>query len=118
MEPRITEFPAVRFDGDGEQLPFSESDIDRLVPLVTEHYAPRRFALCQVDRDDEGRPFDVCVIAWGLQVGLADDSVEVFGYPDASGQGMRGSFQSADSALRVLRGHDDVRIAWADPETA
>jgi hypothetical protein len=117
MDVTATHFPEIPFDDDGERLPFSEPDIDRLVPLMTEHYAPRRFALCQVDRDDEGRPFDVCVIAWGLQPGH-DDSVVVFGYPDESGRGMHGSFQSADDALRILRGRDDIRLAWADPETA
>ncbi|MFC5287501.1 hypothetical protein ACFPM7_10605 [Actinokineospora guangxiensis] len=118
MNVTADDFPAVPFNEDGERLPFSEPEIDRLVPLMTEHYAPRRFALCQIDRDDEGRPFDVCVIAWGLQVGQDDDSVVVFGYPDGSDRAMHGTFQSADNALRILRGRDDVRLAWADPETA
>jgi hypothetical protein len=110
--------PEVRFDNEGNQLPFSESEVNQLVPLVAHHYAPRRFALCEVERDSDGQPFDVHVIAWGIQTGLSDDSVQVFGYTDANGQSMRGSFASAERAVQLLRGQGDVRLAWVDAESA
>ena len=112
----VTDWPDVPFDDNGERMPFSEADITRLVPLMAHDYAPRRFALCEVVRDESGRPWDVSVIGWGLQVGLTDDSVAVVGYPDDSGRAVRGEFRSADMAARILGGADDVRLVWVDEE--
>ena len=108
--------PDIRYDNEGNQLPFSEVEIDQLVPVLAHHYAPRRFALCKIERDSDGQPFDVHMIAWGIQTGLSDDPVQVFGYPDATGQSMRGSFASAERAARLLGNRSDIRIAWVDPE--
>lgn len=108
------DWPAVRFDDDGRQAAFTDDEIDRLVPLVAHHLAPRRFALCAIERDERGRPYDVSVLGWGLQLGLTDDSVSVLGYPDHSGQRVRGEFHSAEAAVRVLGGRDDVRLVWVD----
>ncbi|MFC5287459.1 hypothetical protein ACFPM7_10395 [Actinokineospora guangxiensis] len=107
----MTAIPQVRFDERGKQLPFTEQEVDTLIPLVTEHYAPRRFALCQVVRDDEGHAFDVSIVAWGIE---SDDSASVVGYSDAYGQRMRGTFQSAEDAVSLLAAGGDLRLAWVD----
>lgn len=110
----MNEWPAVRFGEDGTVQPFTEPEIDTMVPLMAQHFAPRRFALCGVVRDHDGSPVDLQVIAWGMQTGLEDDSVTVFGVPDESGHTVRGSFGSAELAARVLGGPDDVRLSWVD----
>jgi hypothetical protein len=107
----MTTIPRVRFDEQGKQLPFTEQEVDTLIPLITEHYAPRRFALCQVVRDDEGHAVDVSIVAWGIE---SDDSVSVVGHSDAHGQRMRGTFQSAEDAACLLAAGGDVRLAWVD----
>jgi hypothetical protein len=107
----VAEFPLMRFDDRGERLPFTEQEIDALVPLMTRHYAPRRFALCEVVRDDDGKPFDVAIVAWGIEMG---EEVSVVGYPDEHGRRLRGTFSSAESAVGLLSVANDLRLAWAD----
>lgn len=107
----MDESPEVRFDDQGKQLPFTEQEIETLIPMLTQQYAPRRFALCGVVRDGEGKPFDVEIVAWGLD---DDESVSVVGYPDASGKRMRGTFKSAESAVSLLGAGGDLRLAWVD----
>lgn len=105
------ELPRIRFDGQGRQLPFTEQEVDALIPLVTQHYAPRRFALCGIVRDDDGKPLDVQIVAWGMD---DDGSVSVVGLPDEHGHTMRGTFESAESAASLLGTRGDLRLAWVD----
>lgn len=110
----MIDFPKIKFTEDGTQLPFTEQEVDALVPLITRHYAPRRFALCGVVRDEDGKPIDVQIVAWGMD---DDGSVSVIGRPDAYGQGMWGTFESAESAVSLLSLGGELRLAWVDAPT-
>lgn len=124
MDAEEPDLPSPRFDDEGKLLPYTEDEVDRLVPLLAEHYAPRRFALCEVCRDEAGQARDIRVIAWGMRVGggdsgsdddAGDERVVVSGYPDDDGRTISGSFTSADTARWVLAGGTDLRVGWADP---
>lgn len=108
----MDESPQVRFDERGKQIPFTEQEVDALIPLLTQEHAPRRFALCGVVRDGDGKPFDVEIVAWGMDDD--DGSASVVGYPDASGKRMRGTFKSAESAVSLLGAGGELRLAWVD----
>ncbi|MGQ0839875.1 hypothetical protein [Actinokineospora sp.] len=112
------DWPEPRMGPSGEVLPFTESEVDRMIPMLAEHFAPRRVALCGVVRDDHGHALDVQVIGWGLQMGDDDERIEVVCYRNDNGNPVHGSFKSAERAVRVLSAGQDVRMAWADPELA
>ena len=77
---------------------------DELTELVTE-CAPRRFALCWLDPDEE----DGGVLAWGLD--LPSGEVVVMGDNDK----LHGTFRSAESARKLLGRHrGDLVLLWLD----
>jgi hypothetical protein len=121
MDTTEPDLPSPRFDG-GNLLPFTEEEVDRIVRVLAEHYAPRRFALCQIDRDPVGQARDVRVIAWGMRVGSendededGDERVVVSRCANDEGRTISGSFSSAERARFVFGRGIDLRVGWADP---
>ncbi|PPK69050.1 hypothetical protein V5P93_001426 [Actinokineospora auranticolor] len=99
--------------------PIPEDELTRQIAEVTAHFAPRRFAVYQVQRDTEGQATDFVVLGWGMEIadGAGDDYVELFGMPDAQGVRTRGQFRTAESASHVLGGNRQVEFRWIDTES-
>lgn len=66
---------------------------------------PRRFALYETARDDNG--WDGNIFAWGLGF---DDHLVVRSLDER----LHGRFTSVDSTLRTLRRRSDVGLVWVD----
>jgi hypothetical protein len=75
--------------------------------LATE-YAPRRFALCWVDAEQD----DGGILYWGLQ--FRDGGATLI---DDSGRRL-GDFESAESARRLFSRTGAVTLVWLDPPDA
>ncbi|MFI0357354.1 hypothetical protein [Actinomadura sp. 9N407] len=81
----------------------------RLCEEATElafEYAPRRFALCWVDFDED----DGGILCWGLQ--LATDTATIC---SESGRTL-GRFSSAEDARRFFARKEEVLLIWLDEE--
>ncbi|RLK55174.1 hypothetical protein [Actinokineospora cianjurensis] len=95
-----------------------EDELRQQIAQVTAECAPRRFAVYQVQRDADGQALDFAVLGWGMEIadGFGEDYVELFGMPDHKGARLRGQFQSAESATRVLAGSRPVEVRWVDED--
>lgn len=80
---------------------------DELAELAAE-CAPRRFALCWLDVDDE----DGGIFAWGLA--FSSEEVVVIGDDDRR---VLGVFASAERARRLLGRGGDLVLIWLDEPT-
>lgn len=72
---------------------------------------PRLFALCELERDEEGELIDGGVLAWGMEF---DHRAELV----SSDGGGRGSFGSADRAARLFAHTGEVRLVRPEPVVA
>lgn len=66
---------------------------------------PRVFALCELERDEDGDLVDGYVSAWGLTFGSRAHMVS----PDGK---CRSSFQSPEQAAEVFSLTGEVRLVW------
>ncbi|MCO6011648.1 hypothetical protein NE236_42535 [Actinoallomurus purpureus] len=81
------------------------TDLEKEAAELAAEYAPRRFALCWVDpeQDDGG------VLYWGLQ--LRDGHAMVC----RESKGWLGEFENAEAARRVFSRTRTVTLVWLDP---
>jgi hypothetical protein len=81
-----------------------DDDERALVAVEVTEQAPEVFAICELDRDDTGEPWQGSVVAWGLALPNRTEVVSTDG-------GMRGRFDSVDGAMRLFCVWSDVGIA-------
>jgi hypothetical protein len=73
--------------------------------------APRVFAMCELERDDEGELLDGHIYAWGL----AFDGTVQWSTPDGT---VHGISDSLDRPMRRMWRSAEVGIVWAERPTA
>ena len=93
-------------DGESEQdlAPIgTEEEFATLLSEIVAEERPRLFSLCE----EYGDRVDGWILAWGLAFA---DRADVVGVD----RGMSGTFQSPESALRLLSRRRKLRLLWCD----
>ncbi|KWX02504.1 hypothetical protein LI90_3547 [Carbonactinospora thermoautotrophica] len=89
-------------------LPATEEEYLAELRDISVSCAPRRFTLCEIDRELQ----DGWVFGWGLAF---EDNAVLFRPGDHH---VTGVFQSAESALRLFSSSRNLHLVWIDPEPA
>ena len=108
-------WPPFGADANGGQIPLSDKDIRLATELLTAAHAPSRFSLIGVIRDQDGEAWDLELVGWGIQ--WEDQAIACL----PATPGRTTAMWSASSARSIVarqrsRSHDDLRLAWIDPD--